>query len=52
MTGEPASYQPRTYINAKRTIMVKVLRNGTVKVAYRIGPNNQWGEPVTLKEEK
>ena len=45
-------YQPRTYINAKRTIKVKVWKNGTVKVAYRIGPNNQWGEPVTLKEEK
>ena len=41
----------RLFVNADRTVLVRVWNSGTVEVARRDHPSHTWGPPVYLTEE-
>lgn len=41
----------RLWVNADRTVFVRLWRTGTVEVARREHPSHTWGPPVLLAEE-
>ena len=41
----------RVYVNAERTVMVRIWASGTVEVSTRQHPAETWGPPVYLSEE-
>lgn len=41
----------RLWVNAERTILVRLWDNGKVEVATRESPEHTWGPPVVLAEE-
>ena len=49
MTGEE---KDRLFVNAERTVLVRLWANGRVEVARRDSPDHTWGPPVYLEEEK
>lgn len=42
----------RLFVNAERTVFVRIWANGTVEVARREAPDHVWGPPVYLTEEE
>jgi hypothetical protein len=42
----------RIWVNAERTVLVRLWENGTVEVSTRKTPSHTWSPPVYLKEEK
>lgn len=41
----------RLWVNARRTVLVRLWPNGRVDVARRDDPDVTWGPPVALEEE-
>jgi hypothetical protein len=46
------SEEYRIWVNAERTVLVRLWGNGVVEVATRPTPDYVWSPPVTCKEEK
>lgn len=42
----------RLWVNAERTMLVRLWENGKVEVATRSNSYETWGPPVSLDEEK
>ena len=42
----------RLWVNAERTVFVRIWNNGKVEVATRESPEHTWGPPVYLNEER
>ena len=42
----------RLWVNAERTVLVRLWEDGTIEVARRETPAHVWGPPVYLVEEK
>jgi hypothetical protein len=41
----------RLWVNAERTVYVRLWENGKLELATRPAPGDIWGPPVTLAEE-
>jgi len=41
----------RIWVNATRTVFVRLWENGKVEVSIRDHPSDTWGPPVELDEE-
>lgn len=42
----------RLWVNAERTVLVRLWENGKVEVATREHASHTWGPPAYLEEEK
>ena len=48
----PAETQYRLWVNAERTMLVRLWPSGKVEVATRETPEHTWGPPIYLDEDK
>jgi hypothetical protein len=42
----------RLWVNAERTVFVRLWENGLMEVATRNDPSHTWGPPINLAEEE
>ena len=40
------------WVNEERTVLLRVWGNGEVEIALRDSPNNIWGPPIRMLEER
>ena len=52
MNRETAPPDDELYVNAERTVLVRIWENGTVEVATRETPAHTWGPPVVCEPER
>lgn len=46
----PSGY--RLWVNAERTILVRLWDSGKIEIALRSNPSHTWGPPIFLEEEQ
>jgi hypothetical protein len=42
----------RLFVNADRTVLVRMWESGLVEVCFRDEPGDMWGPPIRVEEER